>query len=82
MLDDRVEKTGSDRSYPRGARRKYGEVRQLRGYLEDGGRDQRSLHKNSDERGAASAGHKTQRRGGVGGQKPCTSDETLKAKGR
>ena len=35
---------------------------------EDGGRDQRFLHKNSDERSATSAGQKTQRRGGVGDQ--------------
>ena len=32
VLDDRVEETGSDRSCRRGARRKYGEVRPLRGH--------------------------------------------------
>ena len=49
---------------------------------EDGGRDQRFLHENSDERGATFADRKTQRRGGVGNQKPCTSDQTFSAKER
>ena len=43
---------------------------------------QRLLHQDSDERGEAPLGQKTEGRGGVGDQKPRTSDEALQAKKR
>ena len=47
---------------------------------DDGGRDQRPPRDNCDERGMSPVGQKTQWRGGMGDQKPCTSIKTLDEK--